>query len=34
MSTMAKDNDAIEGYYQGNLPLGYDKVPDSKRTDD
>ena len=21
---------AIEGYYQGNLPLGYDKVPDSK----
>ncbi|AUW63595.1 cassette chromosome recombinase CcrB [Staphylococcus hominis] len=22
---------AIEGYYQGNLPLGYDKVPDSKK---
>ena len=21
---------AIEGYYQGNLPLGYDKVPDRK----
>lgn len=23
---------AIEGYYQGNLPLGYDKVPDSKKS--
>ena len=22
---------AIEGYYQGNLPLGYDKIPDSKK---
>ena len=22
---------AIEGYYQGNLPLGYDKVPESKK---
>ncbi|KOR11866.1 recombinase RecB [Staphylococcus carnosus] len=21
---------ALEGYYQGNLPLGYDKIPDSK----
>lgn len=21
----------IEGYYQGNLPLGYDKIPDSKK---
>ena len=22
--------DAQEGYYQGNLPLGYDKIPNSK----
>ncbi|MCG1311391.1 recombinase family protein [Staphylococcus epidermidis] len=22
---------AIEGYYQGNLPLGYNKIPDSKK---
>ncbi|EHJ07402.1 cassette chromosome recombinase CcrB [Staphylococcus simiae] len=27
---MGQTRRAQEGYYQGNLPLGYDKVPDSK----
>ena len=27
---MGQTRRAQEGYYQGNLPLGYDKIPDSK----
>ncbi|WP_460989342.1 recombinase family protein, partial [Staphylococcus aureus] len=28
---MGQTRRAQEGYYQGNLPLGYDKITDSKR---